>query len=97
MSFGTDPRKLCRANDPDTSQTAAANVKSAKLEQQVYNVIKQYPQGCTSEQVRRHFQGYPYSSVTARFKALTDKGYIIDTGRRELSIHGRPMRVLVAV
>ena len=96
MNFGTDPVKLARADSPDTSKEAAASVKSARLEQQVYNVIKMYPNGCTSEQVRQHFVGYPYSSVTARFKALMTKGYIIDTGERKQSNYGRSMRVMRA-
>ena len=33
MNFGTDPRKLVRTNDPDTSHEAAVKVDTSRLEQ----------------------------------------------------------------
>jgi len=38
---------------------------------------------------------YPYSTVTARFRSLLDKGYIIDTGFTRPGRSGRKQRVLI--
>jgi hypothetical protein len=38
--------------------------------------------------------GKPYSSVTARFKSLLEKGYIEDTGLTRAGNSGRQQRVL---
>lgn len=93
--FGTDPHKLVRRDDPDTSHESAYAVDTTKLEQKVFDVIDSYGQaGCISDEVRTHFVGYPYSSITARYKALLDKKLIEDTGFRRKGDSGRNQRVL---
>lgn len=95
MQFGTDPRKLVRSGDPDTSHFAAESVDSEKLERIVYNTICSFGQnGCISDQVRGALPGLPYSSVTARFKALLDRGLVEDTGERRVGISGKKQRVI---
>jgi hypothetical protein len=93
-TFGTDPKHLVRAGSPDTSHEAAENVDTSKLERMVYETIKQFPNGCISDQVRAMFPHYPYSSITASYRALLDKGFIQDTGERKPGNSGRNQRVM---
>ena len=93
--FGTHAKKLVRRDDPDTSHQAAQKVDTTKLEQLVYETIKSYGQGgCISDQVLGNFPQMPYSSITARYKALMDKSLIEDTGERRAGKSGRPQRVM---
>jgi hypothetical protein len=94
--FGTDPKYLARADAPDTSLEAAESVDTTRLEQAVYEAIKQFPNGCISDEVRAMFPHYPYSSITARYKALMTKGFIQDTGFRRPGRSGRNQRIMVA-
>jgi hypothetical protein len=95
--FGTLWNKLARRGDPDTSNEAAQAVDTTKLEALVYEAIRSFgDQGCISDDVRAMFPSLPYSSVTARYKALIDKGYIEDTGDRRQGGSGRSQRVLRA-
>jgi hypothetical protein len=81
--YGTDPHKLHRKSDPDTSTEAAHRVDSSTWELRMHQFIKSCGfQGGTPKQALAAFPGVPYSTVTARFKALKDKGLVIDTGRR---------------
>ena len=96
--FGTDPVFLARTHDPDTSHEAAQKVDTTKLEALVLDAIRHFGvYGCISDEVRARFPNYPYSSVTARYKALLDKGLIVDTGIRKKGNSGRSQRVLKAV
>ena len=95
MEFGTIWKKLVRRNDPQTSQEAAKSVNTTTMEQIVYEVIAQHPNGCIQDEVLAHLMSYPYSTVTARFKALIEKGYIIDTGLTRPGKSGRKQRVLI--
>jgi hypothetical protein len=96
--FGTDPRKLVRTNAPDTSIEAAASVDTPALEWIVYKAIRSYGQhGCISDQLLTMFNTYPYSSITARYRALLDKNYIEDTGERRPGKSGRNQRVMRAI
>ena len=95
MEFGTIWKKLVRRNDPHTSQEAAKSVNTTNMEQIVYEVIASYPQGCIQDEVLAQLMSYPYSTVTARFKALLDKGYIVDTRLTRPGKSGRNQRVLM--
>ena len=93
--FGTHPKKLVRTNDPDTSHAAANAVDSTKLEGLVYEAIKTFgDKGCISDQILAMHPNYPYSSITARFRALLDKGFIVDTGERRPGKSGKSQRVV---
>jgi hypothetical protein len=97
MIFGTDPHKLVRKNDPDTSHDSAFAVDTTKLESLVYEAIASFgKKGCISDEVRNLYPMYPYSSITARYRALLDKNYIFDTGERRKGASGKSQRVLVA-
>lgn len=93
--FGTAPFKLARKEDPATSHEAAQVVDTTKLERLVYEAIKGFPEGCISDQVLELFPQYPYSSITARYKSLLDKGFIEITGVRT-GKSGRKQRVMQA-
>ena len=95
MEFGTFWKKLVRRKDPQTSQEAAKMVDTTNMEQIVYEVIAQFPSGCIQDEVLAPLMSYPYSTVTARFRALLDKGYIIDTGLTRPGKSGRKQRVLI--
>lgn len=95
--FGTNSNHLVRRNDPDTSHEAAEFVDTTKLEKIVYETIKSHGiNGCISDRVRMLHPAYPYSSITARYRALLDKGMIIDSGVRMPGRSGRNQRVMVA-
>lgn len=97
VSFGTNPEKLCRIESTDTSRYAAMTVDTTRLESMVFDAVRMFPDGCIQDDILSMFPGYPYSSITARFRALLDKGLIIDTGERRKGKSGRPQRVLVGV
>ena len=80
--FGTAPFKLARKDSPETSKEAAQAVDSSKLEQIVYEAIKGFPDGCISDEVLDALPDYRYSSITPRYKALLDKGFIEIIGTR---------------
>ena len=93
--FGTEPFKLVRNQDPTTSHQAAQAVDSTKLEQMVYEAIKSHPDGCISDEILEMYPNYPYSSITARYRALLDKGFIEVSGvkRGKFGRNQRVMRV----
>lgn len=96
--FGTDPRYLARKNDPGTSHEAAAAVDSKGLEKLVYDTLLEFGlRGGISDDVLKKHKNLPYSSITARYKALMTKGFIEDTGERRRGRSGRNQRVLRAI
>jgi hypothetical protein len=87
---------LFRKNDPQTSFEAAEKVDTSRLEKLVYEAIKGFGEaGCISDQILEMFPSMPYSSITERYKALLDKGFIQINGTR-LGKSGRQQRVMVA-
>jgi len=75
--FGTDPHTLHRRDSPLTSRAAAYSVDTTKLEKLVYDAIRAYgAAGCIAADLLAQFPHKPYSSITARFRALEDKGLI---------------------
>ena len=93
--FGTPAFKLARREDPVTSHQAAQVVDTTKLEQMVYEAIKSHPEGCISDEILEMYPNYPYSSITARYRALLDKGFIEVTGVRRGKF-GRNQRIMKA-
>ena len=94
--FGTEPFKLARREDPTTSHQAAQAVDTTKLEQMVYEAIKSHPEGCISDEILEMYPNYPYSSITARYRALLDKGFIEVTGVKR-GRFGRNQRIMRAI
>jgi hypothetical protein len=94
--FGTLPNKLVRRYDPATSHESALAVDTNKLESMVYEAIKSFGViGCISDDVQAMFPNLPYSSVTARYRALLDKGFIEIVGTKRCK-SGRNQRVMRA-
>jgi hypothetical protein len=93
--FGTPAFKLARREDPATSHQAAQGVDSTKLEQLVYEAIKSFPDGCISDEILEMYPNYPYSSITARYRALLDKGFIEVSGVKRGKF-GRNQRIMKA-
>ena len=93
--FGTPAFKLARREDPVTSHQAAQGVDSTKLEQLVYEAIKSFPDGCISDEILEMYPNYPYSSITARYRALLDKGFIEVSGVKRGKF-GRNQRIMKA-
>ena len=93
--FGTPAFKLARREDPTTSHQAAQAVDTTKLEQMVYEAIKSHPEGCISDEILEMYPNYPYSSITARYRALLDKDLIEVTGVKRGKF-GRNQRVMKA-
>ena len=94
--FGTPAFKLARREDPVTSHQAAQKVDTTKLESLVYEAIKGFPDGCISDEILEMYPNYPYSSITARYKSLLDKGFIEVTGVKRGKF-GRNQRIMKAV
>jgi hypothetical protein len=94
--FGTAPFKLVRNQDPTTSHQAAQVVDTTKLESLVYEAIKSHPEGCISDEILAMYPNYPYSSITARYRALLDKGFIEVTGVKRGKF-GRNQRIMKAI
>jgi hypothetical protein len=93
--FGTPAFKLARREDPVTSHQAAQAVDTPKLERMVYEAIKSFPDGCISDEILQMYPQYPYSSITARYRALLDKGLIEVSGVKRGKF-GRNQRVMKA-
>jgi len=93
--FGTPAFKLVRKEDPATSHQAAQLVNSTKLEQMVYEAIKSFPDGCISDEILEKYPQYPYSSITARYRALLDKDLIEVSGVKR-GRFGRNQRIMKA-
>lgn len=91
--FGTAPFKLVRNQDPTTSHQAAQLVDTTKLERMVYEAIKSHPDGCISDEILEMYPNYPYSSITARYRALLDKDLIEVTGVKRGKF-GRNQRIM---
>jgi hypothetical protein len=94
--FGTPAFKLARREDPVTSHQAAQVVDTTKLEKMVYEAIKGFPDGCISDDILGMFPDYPYSSITARYRALLDKGLIEVSGVKRGKF-GRNQRIMRAL
>ena len=94
--FGTEAFKLVRREDPTTSHEAAQTVDTTKLERIVYEAIQSFPNGCISDEVLEALPDHRYSSVTPRYKALFEKGFIEFTGTKE-GRSGRKQRVMKAI
>jgi len=86
---------LVRNQDPTTSHQAAQVVDTTKLESLVYEAIKSHPDGCISDEILAMYPNYPYSSITARYRALLDKDLIEVSGVKR-GRFGRNQRIMKA-
>ena len=97
FSETTPTERLYRSGSPDTSREAAESLDVSRMESIVYNAINEFGRkGCISDEVRQRLQGMNYGTVTARYKALSEKGLISYTGKRRPGISGRNQNEMVA-
>jgi DNA-binding transcriptional ArsR family regulator len=97
--FGTDPHKLSRTADPETSHAAGHSIDTTRLEELVYETIRSAgSRGTISDEVREALadRELSYSSVTARYAALREKGLVEYSGHRRPGKSGRGQNVMVA-
>ena len=74
----TEVYKLHRKDADTTSIESAQNVKVNRLEKIVYEVIDHFgTSGCIQDDVLQELHDYPYSTVTARFRAVEEKNLIV--------------------
>jgi len=92
--FGTIPKFLMRRDAVETSKIAAHRVNSRTMEELVYEAIKAHPKGIISDEILALFPDRPYSSITARYRALLTKGLIEDTGLTKPGKSGKPQRIM---
>lgn len=94
QTYQTPVKTLYRRDGADTSHEAAHSLKLTELEQLVLDTIAEFgTQGCISDQVQDRLTNLAYSSVTARFKALEEKGLIEIIGKRP-GKSGRSQRIM---
>ena len=86
----TAPHKLRRNDDPVTSHMSANTVDTNKMEKVVLDAIDSFKdRGCISDDILKVLPDYRYSSITARYKALKEKGFIVTDGSTEKAVSGR--------
>lgn len=83
--FDTPAFKLARSRDPSTSHDAADKLDVNKMERIVLAAITSFgSSGCISDDVLRILPAYRYSTITARYKQLKEKGLVfVDTRKRK--------------
>ena len=91
----TPAYKLHRKDAPQTSVEAAYALQTTPMESIVLDCIGSLGQlGCIQDDVLRSLPDYAYSTVTARFKSLCEKGLIEYTGEKRKGRSGRNQRVM---
>lgn len=83
MEYGTDPKKLARSSDPDTSKQAAQRVNSGSWESKVHRaIIAAGLYGATIAEVSEIYCNVSLVTISPRFAPLANKGLIFDSGWR---------------
>tara|TARA_R100001230_G_C5582605_1_gene101090 strand:+ start:317 stop:712 length:396 start_codon:yes stop_codon:yes gene_type:complete len=90
----TPAYKLVRNNDPSTSHAAAEQLDVSRMEKKVLQVINMFPDGCISDDVLDRMSHIRYSTVTARYKQLKEKGLVIVDGTKRKGKSGRQQLVM---
>ena len=86
----TNPITLRRNLAPYTSHESANKVEATQMEKIVWEVIDSFGEtGCISDQVQYALPQHRYSTITARYKALKDKGLVIVDGSAVKGESGR--------
>ena len=83
-----------RNNDPSTSHAAAEQLDVSKMEKKVLQTINMFPDGCISDDVLDRMSHFRYSTVTARYKQLKEKGLVIVDGTKRKGRSGRQQLVM---
>jgi hypothetical protein len=85
-----------RYTDPETSHEAAGSIDTTALEHIVYEVIKQFPNGCIGDDVVKMLPQFGIQTISPRYAPLIRKGWVIDTGEKRKARSGRSQRVMKA-
>lgn len=100
MFSDTDPKKLARAADPETSHAAAAKVKSGTVREHVYKMMLEADKAMTHEQIVARYKHGPgketrplasESSIRTRVSELFYDGKVALAGFGETEM-GNPAR-----
>ena len=93
----TPVHKLVRTKDPVTSHEAAKTVDTNRMEQVVLEAIQSFKEkGCISDRVLSKLSHHRYSTVTARYKQLKEKGLVKVDDRKRKGRSGRGQLVMWA-
>ena len=93
--FDTPAFKLVRNDDPNTSHDAAEQLDVSKMERIVLAAITSFAdKGCISDDVLNIIPNHRYSTVTARYKQLKEKGLIFVDNRKRKGESGRQQLVM---
>ena len=94
IDLPTPAYKLVRNDDPSTSHAAAEQPNVTAMERIVLHAIDQFPNGCISDDVLAAIPQYRYSTVTARYKQLKEKGLVIVDDTKRKGESGRQQLVM---
>ena len=93
--FDTPAYKLVRREDPATSHDAAESINATEMESVVADAIWFFgAAGCISDEVLKALPQHGYSTVTARYKQLKEKGIIVADGTKRKGVSGRGQMVM---
>ena len=93
--FETPAYKLYRNTDPQTSREAAESLGVSEMESIVAETIRSFgAAGCISDQVVNALPQYRYSTITARYKQLKEKGIVCIDDRKIKAESGRRQHVM---
>jgi len=93
--FDTPAYKLYRKEDPETSKEAAKSLGVSEMESVVASTIREFgAAGCISDQVVDALPHHRYSTITARYKQLKEKGIIRVDDRKIKAESGRNQLVM---
>jgi len=97
FSIPTPVYKLVRNEDPSTSHAAAESLDANRMEQIVLEAIQEFGvTGCISDEVLSRLPHHGYSTVTARYKQLKEKGLVKVDHRKRKGKSGRGQLVMWA-
>lgn len=98
--FPSEPHSnpgLARNSDPETSHEAAESFDTTELERIVYEVIKQFPNGCIGDDVVKMLPQFGIQTISPRYAPLIRKGWVVDTGEKRKARSGRSQRVMKVI
>lgn len=91
----TPAYKLTRKYDPATSHEAGEKLDVNRMERKVFAQINFFGEkGCISDDVLDRIGHFGYSTVTARYKQLKEKGLVIVDGTKRRGKSGRNQLVM---
>jgi len=97
-SFPSNPFPgLARNSDPETSHEAAESVDTTALETIVFDVIRQFPNGCIGDDVVQMLPQFGIQTISPRYAPLIRKGFVVDTGEKRKARSGRNQRVMKVI